>query len=301
MTADIVGQRIDDGTRPPAPADPTTRLKVIVVWDGVIRTSLPPDLHLPPGSLVTLPPSSLAGYDGQAALLDDLMRWAESAPTLIVPWQGVPRGIVHQLTRASRIIGRDRVVTLPKALTGLAALSIGWRTAMLTAATRVDTRHARALSLVLGGETRSLAALSRPYRSAVVDLGRVGSLRALGTGTKLVRWTPQAVVSRVRDATLLDAGGAADAVPAPRLIFVTEPRDQRFVTLGAGPTDVVIEVQPGSLDEEAWGQRSYTEVAVSPRGIGHILPEVTGHRLCRGCERLVPSEQPTCDWCTLHV
>jgi hypothetical protein len=59
-------------------------------------------------------------------------------------------------------------------------------------------------------------------------------------------------------------------------------------------------MQPGSLDADAWGQRGYAEVAVTPRGVDHLVPALDERQFCRSCERIRAVRQATCDWCTLR-
>lgn len=296
----------------PLPPPPPAQIKVIVMWDGRSRVPYPQDMLLPPGSVVTLPPGSLEGYDGpdpdhQDQLLDDILGWATTGPTLVVPWRGLPGSTIQLLRKIGRVIGRDQLVSLPPAPTPLTALSVGWRTAMLAALQPIGLREARALAMLLAAETQSLAAMPRPHRSALVELHGLDVARSLRGGNKRIRFGERTVLSGLTHGSpLLDAAPRVGPVPAegPRLVFVVrvDGHDRRSrVELGLTTADTVIEMAPGSLDREAWGQRGYTEVVASPRAVDHLLPSATGWQLCRGCEQLkVAGRHVVCDRCSLQ-
>lgn len=285
----------------PGPIGAPPRLTVVVTWDGGSRqASYPPDLALPHGTLLTLTPGTLAPPHDPDALLDDLCRWVDAGPTVLVTWEGLPADLLRRVRMTARVLGSDRVAVLHATPGPMAAMAVGWRLVLLAQADGFDLRHARALGPLLASETRTNAVLSRPHRSRLIDLGGFGLLRSVRRGTKLIRWMPQAAVSRFAPGTPLLYGEPTGAPRGALLAFVARAGDGVVVELSTSPGDAVVEMQPGSLDPAAWGQRTYTEIAVTPRGVGHLHPAISGRRLCRSCERMTAATSGTCDGCTLR-
>lgn len=280
------------------------------MWDGASRVPYPQDMLLPPGSVITLPPKSLEGYDGpdpehEDQVLDDILGWAGTGPTLIVPWRGLPEATIRLLHKIGRVIGRDQLVSLPAAPTPLTALSVGWRAALLAALQPIDLREARALALLLASETQTVAALPRPHKSSLVELHGFDVLRSLRKGNKRISFGERTVLARHPSGSPLLEGAQPGAMPQdrPRLVFVArvDDHDRRSrVELGLTAADTVVEMAPGSLDREVWAQRGYTEVVSSPRGVSHLLPSATGWQLCHGCEQLKVAGHALCDRCSLQ-